>query len=71
MGDWTTMLAAQNWCDQFQCNGGRIGMASEGYMNSPSSSFSWGRTPEGGNLWHERFDFFRRNSNCKHVDLCR
>lgn len=71
MSDWTKMLAAQNWCDQFQRNGGRIEWASEGYMNSGLSSFSWDRTPEGCELWYERYMYFRDSRELKNKELCR
>ena len=61
MGEWTEQVAANNWCDQFVRNGGRISCASQGYMASGSVSFRWATTPEGQTVWSNRYSSLLEN----------
>ena len=70
MAEWTEKMAAQNWCDQFKRNNGRLERADSAYMDEGSVSFWWDETPEGRAVWQTRFHCFQGGS-ATNILLCR
>lgn len=71
MKDWTELMAAQNWCDQYVRNGGTIETACDEIMDDPFDSFGWCDTSEGSDVWEDRYWFLRENYEQQEFELCR